>query len=229
MGLGRFFDDPGSQGNSFMGHSFICMFLAPKASDMALALANPMTADEITMNLKALTTNLSYMLEKEGIVPEAQAKLASLGYTDVAVFSRMEDTAAAVREVLKADIGLDPATSPQHRAMVARVLVAWDNSKKRMETRMQEEANQRVSDQPRTLAKSLHYDLLKAYEKLHGEQQDKHYPAPAYIEMKLEQVESGELRAEGLMEVLNREEHIKPPPRLTVTANATSASVPEKN
>ena len=118
-----------------MGHSFICIvFLAPKASDMALVLTNSMTADEIAMNLKILTTDLSYLLEKEGIAREVQAKLASLGYTDVAVFSRMEDTAAAVREVLKADIGLDTATSPQHRAMVARVLVAWDNSEKRMET-----------------------------------------------------------------------------------------------
>ncbi len=99
---------------------------------MARVVANPMTADEITMNLKALTTDLSYLLEKEGMLPEVQAKLASLGYTDVAVFSRMEDTAAAVREVLKVDIGLDPATPPQHRAMGARVLVAWDNSKKRM-------------------------------------------------------------------------------------------------
>jgi hypothetical protein len=61
----------------------------------------------------------------------------------------------------------------------------------------------------------LHYDILKAFEKIHGERPDKLYPAPAYIEAKLEQVESGELRAETLMGVLSRDDYIKPPQKLS--------------
>jgi hypothetical protein len=186
---------------------------------MTTYLDTPLAAEVIEEHVGTLSADLSFLFDKEGVAKDIQAKLASLGYTDMAVFSRIEDTATAVREVLATDVGLNPKTSPAHRTMQAKVLVAWDNAKRRIETRNQEEASQRVHDAPRTLSKNAHFDLIKAYEKVHGEKPDKLNPAPAYIEAKLEQVEAGELRPENLSEVLNREDHVKPPPRLSVSAN----------
>jgi hypothetical protein len=44
----------------------------------AIAFTNPMTADEIAIHLKGLTTDLSFLLGKEGFSQEIQAKLGSL-------------------------------------------------------------------------------------------------------------------------------------------------------
>ena len=186
---------------------------------MASFLATAMAPLEIEANLKLISSELSFLFTQEGIPEDVQAKLASLGYLDTAVFSRIEDTPKEVREVLTRDVGVDPTTSPQHRAVHAKVLVAWDHAKKRIEARIQEDSTQRVTDAPRVLTKGIHHELIKAFEKIHGELKDKQYPAPAYVESKLEQVESGELRAETLAEVLNREDHIQPPPKLVVSAS----------
>ena len=202
---------------SLRQRSFNVSLLLGSLFAMASFLSTAMPAADVELNLKLISAELSFLLTKEGIPDEIQAKLASLGYSDTAVFSKMEDTPKEVREVLTKDVGIDPTASPQHRAAHAKVLVAWEHAKKRVEARIQEESSQRVTDAPRVLTKGLHHELIKAFEKIHGERTDKQYPAPPYIEAKLEQVETGELRAETLAEVLNREDHCQPPPKLVVS------------
>ena len=117
-------------------------------------------------------------------------------YTDALVFAKMEDSAPAMRASIKVDVGLDPAASPAARAMVARLVPAWEAAGTRAQRHRQEEAEQRVGDLPRTLPKGQHLDLARAFAKVHFEMGDRDRPAEAYVEWRLEQVEDGELPAE---------------------------------
>ena len=55
---------------------------------------------------------------------DVQAMIAHLGYVDLQVFAKIEDTPGMVRAIIKLDVGLDPTASPAHRALMARLVVA---------------------------------------------------------------------------------------------------------
>ena len=93
--------------------------------------------------------------------------ISSLGYTEVGVFAKVEDTAAAFRKTIVDDVKLNPAAGPVHRATMARLVAAWEAAQKRVERRQKEEAEQRVGDLPRALPKSLHLDLTRSFTKIH--------------------------------------------------------------
>jgi hypothetical protein len=170
-------------------------------------LTTPMTEEEIILEKAKLSVDLSFLFDKTQIPPEVQAKFAALGYTDITVFAQAEETGPLLREMVKKDIGLNPDTSADHRNAMARVVAAWKAAAKHTDRRDAEEAEQRVNDLPRTLKKGSHLELRRTFEKLYGELKEHKVPAPAYIEQKMEQVEDGELRAERLTEVLNRQDH----------------------
>ena len=169
-------------------------------------LTNPPSAAEVAAGIVLLDADLCYVFDNLKVPADVQAAVAHLGYVDLQVFSKIEDTPGKVREVIKSDVGLDPTASPAHRALMARLVVAWETAAKRVEKRCIEEADQRAGDLPRSLPKGSHLDLTRAFTKVHGSITDKLTPAPSYLEAKLEQVEDGELLAERMQDVMSKEE-----------------------
>jgi uncharacterized membrane protein YgcG len=184
-------------------------------------LTTPMTAEDIVFEKAKLSVDLSFLFDKTQIPPEVQAKFAALGYTDIMVFAQAEETGPLLREMIKKDVGLNPDTSSDHRNAVARVVAAWKAAAKHTDRRDTEEAEQRVSDLPRTLKKGSHLELRRTFEKLYGELNVSKVPAPAYVEAKMEQVEDGELRAERLCEVLNLQDHKEEHGALKIQSDGT--------
>ena len=90
--------------------------------------------------LKSMETDLSSLLVDVKIPRDIQARIALLGYGGVNVFSRVEDSAEKVREFIKTDVSIDASKSPLHRAMVARLVTAWEAARKRVEQRHHREA-----------------------------------------------------------------------------------------
>eukprot|EP00971_Amphidinium_carterae_P347301 6489233-Amphidinium_carterae.1 len=160
--------------------------------------------------LASLTVELRFLLDNFGLSQAVQAKLASLGYTEVDIFAKLEDSAAQVRAALGSDV-LDPAASPVNRAVTARILAAWEAAGVRVRKRLEADADRKVGDLPRVLPKSSVLELVRAFGTLHFELTDRETPATTFLEKQLEQLEDGELIAAPLNEVISREEEHKDP------------------
>ena len=169
-------------------------------------LSAPLAAPEAAAALRTMGAELIFLLESANIPQDIIAKFCELGYTDVDTFANMEVDAKEVRKMLKDDVGLDPAGGPQHRSMTARLVSAWSSAGTRSAKLKEEEATQRAGDLPRHMTKAKHLELTRAYQAAHRELRDRERPAPAYLDWRLEQVEDGELKAESLAEVINKEE-----------------------
>ena len=169
-------------------------------------LAAPLAAADAAEAIRKMGAELVFLLESAGIPQDIIAKFGDLGYSDVDTFANMEVDAKEVRKMLKDDVGLDPAGGPQHRSMTARLVSAWSSAGTRSAKLKEEEATQRAGDLPRHMTKAKHLELTRAYQAAHRELRDRERPAPAYLDWRLEQVEDGELKAESLAEVINKEE-----------------------
>ena len=154
-------------------------------------LPDGMSSDDIATAVKLLDVDLAFLFNHMKIPLEVQAAVANLGYTEVTVFAKMEDTAAAFRKTAQDDVRLDPAQGPRHRSTMARLVATWEAAQQRVQRRQKEEAEQRVGDLPRVLPKGMHLDLARSFNKVHKELTEKQTPAPCYIESKLEEIEDG--------------------------------------
>ena len=184
-------------------------------------LAEPMEAEAIRTALRALQPELAFILEDIGLVDEVRAKIGSLGYSSVQVFSRVGDTAAEVRAFCTRDLGIQVDASSAHRVAHAKVVTAWHAAAQRVERRQAEEADRRVAELPRTLPKAQHLELERAFASTHRELPEREAPAKSYIEWRLEQVEDGELLAEQLKEVISKEEDLHDPWSVKMRSDGT--------
>ena len=169
---------------------------------MASLLKEPLTQEAMDGAMKGIDVGLAFLFDQAKVPTDIQAMIVSLGYSDAGVFAEIGGTAENVREVLKTDVGLDPAAGAQHRAMTARLISVWRSAQKRAEHQQALEAEQRVGDLPRTVPKSHHIEIRRAFALIHAELPKKLTPAAVYVESKVSQLEDGELVAEPLSEVL---------------------------
>ena len=119
-------------------------------------------------------------------------------------FADMESTPAGFRAAIKTDFGIDAEKGPEHRALTARLVSAWRAASTRHEAREKEEAHQRAQGLPKTMLANQHLELREAFVKVHGEVKDIEVPHPDYIELKVDELEKGELLPESLMSVVVR-------------------------
>ena len=131
---------------------------------MASLLAEPIPADQVQTELKKLDPAIGYALDEFKIPGDVQAKLANLGYIDLAVFASIEDEVGEVRKALRADLGLDPSKGPDHRNLLAKLVSAWRAAGTRFHARQKEEAFQRAQGLPKSMLASDHFG---ACERIH--------------------------------------------------------------
>ena len=169
---------------------------------MASLLNVPLTAELEAQAMKQIDVGLAFILDQGKVDRDVQAKISSLGYSDLGVFAEIGSDAEGVRRVLKDDVGLDPEKGAGHRAMTARIVSCWRSAQTRAELQQKREAEQRVGDLPRTIPKPAHIEMRKAYTIAHADLPKRLTPATGYIESKVSQMEDGELVAEPLSDIL---------------------------
>ena len=167
-------------------------------------LAEPLTSAQIQAAIAAADSGLVYLWEQgKGLPLEVQARFSILGFTEMAVFSKLADTAGEVRTIVQDELGLRNDLGVRGRALVGRILTCWEAAQKRLARKHTEEADQRAVDLPRRLPEQEHDEMLNAYEDAHEEKEDVDTPAKPYTDGKITQIEKGKLVAERLSEVLS--------------------------
>ena len=191
-----------------MGNFFLFVLLA---GIMALTAAEALA-------LARMAPDLQFILGEREVPLQLQAALSSAGFRSLGLFNSMVDSRAELRALLRADFDLDPAAVGlaagvplERRVNVARVVDAWDTSRKRQEEQDRSQAEQKASRLPMTLSRAQHINLRSRYERDFGRVGDKGWPCQALVERRFEEVDEGEVRADQLSEVVSQEELIDDP------------------
>lgn len=150
-----------------------------------------------------VSSDLQYIWQECDVSLGTQHTLAQ-HYKTMKVFSSMCDTKAEVREALRTDFRIDPATSPETRADVAKVLTAWELSRSMTAKEQELQAETKVLGMPRVLQHTERQAMVKAVEVTLGKLQDAEIPSNEYLALKVEECEANEPQALGLDEVSSR-------------------------
>ena len=178
---------------------------------MAAAALSPAEVEA----LAKLAPDLRFILSEREVPEALQAQLSLAGFRSIGLFNSMVDSRGDLRAMLIAEFGLNPAElnlapgeALARRVNAARIVDAWDTSRKRQEEHDRVQAEQKASRLPLTLSRSQHINLRTRYERDHGRVADKAWPCQALKERRFEEVDEGEVRADPLSEVVSQEELI---------------------
>lgn len=165
-----------------------------------------LTADEQTLAMELGSAELKYLFAKERVDIELQAKFFHSGCTTVARLATFVKDDAELRELLTKEFDADPAKDLKTRSMVAGVICAFKSATTRTDemAKFQGELDAKKLGKP--LQNNEYHAMKHAYEALYGAIEDADAPAKVYLEKRIAELESGELRAEPLSMVLNREQ-----------------------
>ena len=156
------------------------------------------------------SSDLKFLLTSCEIKSASQGKLFEAGVNTLAKFAAFVASEDDLKEVLKTDFGLDPATSLANRAQIASYVVAWGQARTRMKAQAEAEANNEIRDWTKPIPMSEYLAMRQAFAKAFGKQEDKHVPSKEYVEKKLSELEGSEFRAEALSEIVSRPDVLQP-------------------
>ncbi|CAJ1376432.1 unnamed protein product, partial [Effrenium voratum] len=120
-------------------------------------------------------------------------------------------------QVLKDDLALGGSASLATRAQVASFIVAWKSASVKVQRQAEVEAEMDTRDWAKPIANTDYMAMRQAYRVKYDMMEDKATPSKEYLEKKLQELETGEFRAETLQQVISREE--ADPDTLMVTDN----------
>ena len=136
------------------------------------------------------SSDLKFLLTTCEIKSASQGKLFEAGVNTLAKFVAFVASEDDLKEVLKTDFGLDPATSLANRAQIASYVVAWGQARTRMKAQAKAEANNEIRDWTKPIPMSEYLAMRQAFAKAFGEPEDKHVPSKEYVEKKLSELEA---------------------------------------
>ena len=165
-----------------------------------------LTVDEERAAMETGSSELKFLLAKEGVDVKTQAILYHIGITSVGLFATLVKDQDELKDVLKSDMGLDSTTSLLVRVQVAKVCMAYLKAAQRTkeEAHVEGEAMARQLDKP--LLNNEYQAMRAAWEAKWWKLDESDQPARTFLERRIADLERGELRAEALTAVLNREQ-----------------------
>ena len=166
------------------------------------ALDDDAKRDYVTQHAAA---DLQYVLEDSSVPLDLQYRVVR-HYESLKIFAAMGDSAADIRTAAQADFGVDPGTSAESRASVAKLVSAWNLAKDLAAKEKDLFAESKVLGAPRILQHSERQAMIRAVENSYGRLQESEMPANEYLALKLEEVENGEPLASPLDEIISKQE-----------------------
>ncbi len=159
------------------------------------------TAEESRAGLAALGNDLACLLTDFAVAVEVRAVLGHVGLISVADLANYETEEQRFREAVTKDIGL-ATDNPKARISMGRLVEAWKSGRNRLKVQDDEAAIARAQGRPAPLPETTFSSMRRGWQTLHGDRGDHVFPSRYYVNRRLRQLETGELRAEKLIEVV---------------------------
>ena len=165
-----------------------------------------LTPAEITAALEKGSSELKFLFSREDIEEELQAKFFHVGIISLPKFATVAENDAEMKTILKDSFGLDGSADIASRVKVASVLVAFHTAQSRAEKMAEIEGEMSSKRLLKPLTTSEYQSMRQAWETKYWPLEDSQTPGRVYVEKRANDIESGDLRAEPLTTVLNRDE-----------------------
>ena len=165
-----------------------------------------LTADEALEAMEKGSSELRYLVQKESISVDVQAKIFHSGVYSVSMFASLFKDAEELKQVAKDDFGIDSAAGLNQRVAVAGLICAFRNASTRTEQVSKYEGEIEARRMTKPLQQSDFLVMRSAWQAKWWVLEDVECPARSYLEKRIEEMEQGEMRAESLRTVLNREQ-----------------------
>lgn len=156
--------------------------------------------------MEAGSSELKYLFAKERVSEGIQAIFYHSGVTTIARLSAFFKDDDDLRKVVLDSMGLDPNTSLAERTEVAGIICAFRSASTRTEEFAKHTGEMEAKKLQKPLLGSEYLGMRNAYDITFGKIEDYEAPARVYLEKRIADLESGDLRAESLQTVLCREQ-----------------------
>ena len=158
--------------------------------------------------IKSLSADLRGIFAECDVPVVVQALIAETGLVKVRYFARVAEDIKEMREIIKTDIGVDPATGIEARLVRTQILAAWDLANKRIEQENEQWSQQAIANLPHTMMRSEHIITRDSVEAEYAadELSDANYPAHSYLEWRFTQIEENDCQAESLTKCASKDE-----------------------
>lgn len=165
-----------------------------------------LTAEQEAAALKKGSADLKFLFDRNEVPQAVAAKWFHSGVTTLEKFANIAKDVEDLGAVLKAHMDIDPDRALEERVQVASITCAWTNARTRVARAAEVEAELDTKEWRKPVSTSEWLAMRTGLEQVVGTLDERLTPAKEYIEKKLQEVESGDYRAEDLTEVVSREE-----------------------
>ena len=161
------------------------------------------TPAEKAAGLSNMEPDLGYLLHDRGVSEDLVAIFGHHKIVKMNVFARIESTEENIRAWLDNDLGLKRSEGVEQKVLIACVVDAWEAARERVKRQADAESLARVEGRPKELLKGTHLSLRRAFFATFEETEEKFMPSRQMMDMRFDQIEEGEVKAEPLCEVVS--------------------------
>ena len=165
-----------------------------------------LSAEEKAAALKKGGADLKFLFGRNDISEDVMAVWFHVGVTTLEKFGNIAKDEGDLLKVLKDHIGVDPDATLEQRVQAASLTCAWSNARTRIQRSAEVEAELDSNEWRKPVVSSEWLAMKAGLEGAVGPLDDTVMPSKEYVEKKLQELESGDYRAEDLTEVVSRDQ-----------------------
>ena len=165
-----------------------------------------LSPDEQMAAMEAGSSEMKFQLARDGVKVGTQAILFHFGAVTLPKFAAFFRDADEVRKVAKEELGIDPDAGLAFRSELAGLICSWESAGVRTRETLKYMGELDARKQTKPLMGSDYLVMRNSFEKKFFKLDDTECPARVYIERRVSEMEAGEMRAEALKTVLNRDQ-----------------------
>ncbi len=155
------------------------------------------TEDQIAEALANMADSLESLLVTNGIPKEVRAVLGHIGVHRLPNLANYESTEDRFRDAMAKDIGLE-AVDAKSRILLSNLIESWKSARNRLKTKDDEDSIARAQGRPAPMDDTAFTSMRRTWERAHEEKEDGCFPSRFYINKRIRQLETGEIKAEKL-------------------------------
>ncbi len=160
-----------------------------------------LTAEESQAALMALKDDLACLFTDFSVPVELRAALGHVGLSTANDLANYETEEQKFRDAITSDVGLE-TNNPKARIAMGKLVEAWKSIRNRLKAQDDEAAVARAQGRPAPLPETTFSSMRRGWQSIYGDRSDHTFPSRYYVNRRLRQLETGELRAERLTEVV---------------------------
>ena len=143
-----------------------------------------------------------FLLRREKVGDDVMGRLTEAGVVSVKLLANLAKDADDLRAIAESDLGLG-GTDLATRVKMASLICAYSSARARAAEFDKVDAEREVLDRPKVLLVSEYDGMKTAFEKTHWVLSLEKSPAKSMVEAMLKNIETRQMRAEKLSDVLN--------------------------